>query len=357
LKLIANGYVTKTDKNIELLVSCYESGVRIDVFLTHRFKELSRTLIQRLITKKSVRLNGCYPQRSDLVRTDDIVLIDKMTADNKQTLAPTPMTLDIIYEDDDLIVINKPANLIVHPGAGTSGTPTLVEGVLYHTKSLSLLDNEVAKFRPGIVHRLDKDTTGLLVMAKTNFSHQKLAKQFAEKTNKRVYLALLDGILKTSSLRIETILQREKKMKTRFSSIPIREQEDSPRGKRAISEFEKIVTFSNHLTLAKIRLSTGRTHQIRVQAKSTKCPVLGDLVYHRPVQLPYTFPREIRNYFEKITRQQLHAWELGFTHPRDNRFISFTAPLPELFKKNLLLLEPYADETGWQKKLIRQNND
>jgi 23S rRNA pseudouridine1911/1915/1917 synthase len=227
------------------------------------------------------------------------------------------MDLKILFEDDHIIVIDKPAGLAVHPGAGDTG-PTLVQGLLYHVGPSGLghpqsgYEDPLASLRPGIVHRLDKDTSGVMVCAKSDRAHADLAKQFQDKkTLRREYGALLDGRLSQDDMVFESWLKRDPVTRVTFASS----KSPLPGARYAKSHFRVEEVFLGRLSLVKVRLFTGRTHQIRVHAKDLGAPIIGDLVYHRPTVLPAQWPSSVRQAVTAISRQLLHARLLSFRHP------------------------------------------
>ena len=284
-------------------------GKRLDIFLLENFSNLSRSHIKNMIDGENVSLNGKYVKAGEKLRLNDKVQAE-MPALQEVKTKPENIPIEIVYEDDDLAVINKPQGMVVHAGAGnTSGT--LVNALLYKLKNLSGING---KLRPGIVHRLDKNTSGLLLVAKNDFAHNSLAKQIAEKSCKRSYIALLEGTLKEQSGTITTHIAREKKHRTLMNVCPDNE------GKLAITEY-KVLKYYNGYTLVEFNLKTGRTHQIRVHASRVlHRPIVGDKEYN-----PTT----------KINGQLLHAYKLEFTQPHTEKRIVVKAPIPDYFEKVL----------------------
>jgi 23S rRNA pseudouridine1911/1915/1917 synthase len=266
------------------------------------------------------------------------------------------MQLDILFEDDSLLVINKPAGIAVHPGAGEKGA-TLVHGLLFHCKKLGRGssddedDGEVNE-RPGIVHRLDKDTTGVMVVAKSDVAHAHLSKQFHDKTNFRQYVALMNGAFPEGDWVRDSYLHRDPRERTRFASMDVNVYEhkkqregmdDLPGYRFARTVFKREALYGNVLSLVSLKLFTGRTHQIRLHASDLGCPILGDQTYGKsPVCLGRSiFNPDLEGMIASIERQMLHAWVLGFTHPVSGKWLQFEAPLPSDFAKLLQRLEPY----------------
>lgn len=288
-------------------------GKRLDIFLHEKFSDLSRSHIKNMIDGGNVLLNGKVVKAGEKLRLNGVVQAEKPVLQEVKT-KPEDIPIEIVYEDDDLAVVNKPQGMVVHAGAGnTSGT--LVNALLYRLKNLSGING---KLRPGIVHRLDKNTSGLLLIAKNDFAHNSLAKQIAEKTCKRTYIALLEGTLKEQEGVISTHIARDKKHRTLMNVCPETE------GKLAITEY-KVLKYYNNYTLVEFNLKTGRTHQIRVHASRVlHRPIVGDREYN-----PTT----------KINGQLLHAYKLEFTQPRTGKQIVVTAPVPEYFEKVLKKLQ------------------
>jgi 23S rRNA pseudouridine1911/1915/1917 synthase len=291
---------------IELIVSTNEAKVRLDQFLAKRLPEFSRSRLQHLIREGFVRLNNSTSRPREIVRGGDKIDLTEPPLEKIETL-PEAIPLEILFEDNDLIVINKPAGLVVHPGAGHR-EHTLVNALLNHCTTLSGIGG---KERPGIVHRLDKETSGCLVVAKNDAAHRELSKQFAERTVEKIYLALAAGKLRKLAGVIEGKIARHPVHRQRMSATALR-------GRTAKTDY-RVVRSSERASLVECRLHSGRTHQIRVHLHHLGHPVLGDKVY--APSLAKNFPR-----------QMLHAWKLGIRHPRTEEWKSFEAPLPDDFK-------------------------
>jgi 23S rRNA pseudouridine1911/1915/1917 synthase len=283
--------------------------MRIDRHLVMALPEFSRSRIQQLIRGEFVRLNGVTTRAHQLLRTGDQIELTIPEAEKIET-QPEAIPLEILFEDDDLIVINKPAGMTVHPGAGHHDH-TLVNALLHHCPTLSGIGG---KQRPGIVHRLDKETSGCLVAAKNDVAHRELSKQFAARTVQKIYLALVAGNVRKQTGVIEETIGRHPVHRQRMSVA-------SPRGRAAKTEY-RVVSSSKQASLLECRLHSGRTHQVRVHLHHLGHPVLGDKIYA---------PRFAKDF----TRQMLHAWKLGFHHPRIGKWKSFEAPLPEDFQAAL----------------------
>ena len=320
------------ENEVEFFVE--EAGDRLDRWLASRLLEISRSRIQKLIDAQMVAVNGSDATSNYRVRVGDQINIS-LVPDDRLELSPQPVKLDILYEDDDLLVINKDAGLTVHPGAGTYGIPTLVEGVLYYLKQTPAPGN----LRPGIVHRLDKDTSGALVVSKNEYTHQRLSLQFSEKSNHREYAALLVGVLPQNELAVESYLSRDPHNRLKFASHP---SDPGGSARWAKSVFKEQVRFAHRMSLASVTLHTGRTHQIRVHAKVLNAPVLGDQLYGHKVDFGGHMSKEVQAALNKASRQMLHARLLGFTHPRTKVDMMFEAPVPQDFKLLLSQLKPYA---------------
>jgi len=279
--------------------------LRLDRFLASQLSGYSRARLQQLIRTRFVRLNGQAARARDLVRAGDEIELTEPPLE-KIDNQPEHIPLEILFEDNDLIVINKPAGLVVHPGAGHR-EHTLVNALLHHCPNLSGIGG---KERPGIVHRLDKETSGCLVIAKNDQAHQGLAIQFAARSVEKIYLAIVAGKLRKTAGVIEEKIGRHPVDRQRMSVT-------SPRGRAAKTEY-RVVRSSDKMSLVECQLHTGRTHQIRVHLHHLGHPVLGDKVYA---------PKLAKEY----PRQMLHAWKLGFQHPRTGEWKSFAARLPNDF--------------------------
>ncbi len=297
---------------IEFVVSEDDAKLRLDQFLARRLPEYSRSRLQQLIRTGFVRLNEQSTRPRQIVRAGDkIDLIEPPL--EKIDVRPEPIPLEVLFEDGDLIVINKPAGLTVHPGAGHR-EHTLVNALLSHCATLSGIGG---KERPGIVHRLDKETSGCLVVAKNDTAHRELSKQFAARTVEKIYLALVAGKLRKPTGVIEEKIGRHPIHRQRMSAT-------SPRGRSAKTEY-RVIRSSDQASLVECRLHSGRTHQIRVHLHHLGHPVLGDKIYS---------PRFAKNF----PRQMLHAWKLGFHHPRTGEWKHFEAPLPADFATAIQLI-------------------
>lgn len=320
---------------IEFLVSEEEIGQRIDVVLSRRLQQASRTKISEFFREKSVKINDSSVKASYRLRDDDYIsCFGELTVSQSKHLVPKPLDLDILYEDDDIIVINKPVGLVVHPGAGTQET-TLVEGLLHHCQSLPKADDQM---RPGIVHRLDKDTSGVMVCAKTQESLHHLANQFKSKRElNRTYVAILCGVLEKDAIDVRTYNFRDPSSRVKYKAIDENEYEQLEQMNRlthgpyrhAISHFQVLARYAHCLTKVQVTLDTGRTHQIRVHAAHLGKPVLGDVLYGKKRQWPSSLPPELADSLVNFPRQALHAQSLTITQPRTLEKLTFTVALPQ----------------------------
>lgn len=292
-----------------------QAGIRIDKFLSDEFPEMSRSYIQKLIKEEQITVNGKVIKANYKVSEEDLVVMNEPELKEPDILAED-IPLDILYEDSDLLIVNKPKGMVVHPSAGHY-TGTLVNALMYYCKEdLSGINGVM---RPGIVHRIDMDTTGSLLVCKNDFAHQNLAEQLKVHSIRRVYHAIVHGVLKEDEGTIDAPIGRHpierKKMAINHKN-----------GKEAVTHFKVLKRFKNY-TYIQCQLETGRTHQIRVHMSSIKHPLVGDVVYG-PAKCPF-----------KLQGQTLHAKILGIEHPRSGEYIEADAPLPEYFVSLLKKLE------------------
>lgn len=282
-----------------------DEGLRIDKYLSNIFKDKSRSFIQGLIEKENVKVNSkSLKSNYKLKKADEIEIM--IPEPEILSVEAENIPIDIVYEDEDVIVVNKAQGMVVHPAPGNYNG-TLVNALLYHCKDLSSINGVI---RPGIVHRIDKDTSGILVIAKNDDAHNKLSEQLKDHSMKREYYALIEGILKNNDGTIDKPLGRCKKDRLKIGII-----ED---GKRAVTHYEVVERYNGY-TLVKCVLETGRTHQIRVHMASIGFPLVGDPLYG--------FKRQKF----KLEGQVLHARTLGFIHPRTGEYMEFTSELPQYF--------------------------
>lgn len=287
---------------------------RIDKFLAEQCEELSRSFLQKLLKSGEVSVNGQAVKASFRLSEGDLIVFEVPEA-AKPEILPEPFPLDILYEDEDVILVNKPKGMVVHPAAGHySGT--LVNALMYHCRdSLSGINGVL---RPGIVHRIDMDTTGVIIACKNDVSHRSIAEQLKEHSITRRYQAIVHGRLKTDEGIVDAPIGRNPQDRKKMS---INERN----GKPAVTHYHVLNRFRDY-THIECRLETGRTHQIRVHMASIGHPLLGDAVYG-PARCPY-----------RLEGQTLHAGVLGFVHPRSGKYMEFSAPLPEYFEKLLRTL-------------------
>ena len=298
-----------------------QEPLRIDKFLMNRIENASRNKIQLAAKNGSVKVNNISVKQNYRVKPSDEIKVMFSYPPFENLLKPEKIDFQIIYEDRDLLVVNKPPNLVVHPGHGNySGT--LLNGILYHVKDLP----ENNSGRPGLVHRIDKDTSGLLVVAKSEIAMRNLSEQFFLKQTKRNYIALVWGSFKNKSGSINNYIGRDKKNRMIMSV-----SDDKDHGKNAITHY-KVLEDLNYVSLLECRLETGRTHQIRAHMKYLGNPIFNDDRYGGNKILKGTiftkYKQFVENCFKLLPRQALHAKSIGFNHPRSNKIMSFESELP-----------------------------
>ncbi len=303
-------------------VSASQSPVRIDRYLTAKLEGVSRNKVQNAVKAGNVVVNDKPVKVNYKVRPGDIIRLLLPYAPYRELLKPEPMDLDIVYEDNDVLVVNKPPGLVVHPAHGHySGT--LINGIIHHVENLPQSGDDV---RPGLVHRIDKDTSGLLVVAKNETSMNKLAKQFAEKTTERKYIALVWGDLEQDEGTIRGHVGRHPKNRIMMHVFP-----EGSQGKHAVTHYKVLERF-HYVTLVEVTLETGRTHQIRVHFKHIGHPLFNDAVYGGDKILKGStfakYKQFVENTFKVLPRQALHAKTLGFTHPTTGLRMRFDSPVP-----------------------------
>ena len=320
------------EKNINLIVLENENNLRVDVLINKREELISRTRIKNLILKEKLTLNNeIIKDPSKKVNTGDKLNL-QIPAPEKASLKPYAYKLEIIYEDKDLLVINKPAGIVMHPGAGNYDK-TIVNALIHHDKdSLSTIGDEL---RPGIVHRIDKNTSGLVVIAKNNETHENLSKQFSDHTIIRVYQLLIWGKLRPSSGKIETLISRSSKNRQLM-------EVSRSKGKHAITNYKTIEVFENNKTptfsLVECKLETGRTHQIRVHMTHLGNNIVGDDKYKKKYKKIKNIDFVLEDRISKLNRQFLHAKTLGFVHPKTNKELIFSSILPNELNDLLKML-------------------
>jgi 23S rRNA pseudouridine1911/1915/1917 synthase len=299
---------------------------RLDKFISRVMDDMSRSAVLRLIEAGLVTVNGAPEKPSLKLRGGEIILI-KIPPPAPATPVAEEIPLEIVYEDSDIIVVNKPAGMVVHPGAGNySGT--LVNALLGHCRDLSGIGGEI---RPGIVHRIDKDTTGVLVVAKNDRAHHSLAGQFKQHTIKRVYTALVYGSPKGDRGSVDSDIGRHPSDRKKMSGA-------ARRGRRAVTHWRVAGRYPG-ITLMTVTLETGRTHQIRVHLSEAGHPLLGDSIYGGSGRLSNVRDPVLRNLIRDLGRQALHAGVLGIIHPSTGEYMEFTADIPEDMAQIIRYLE------------------
>ena len=328
---------------IEFKVSKNFTNTRIDKYLvSQNHKDLfSRNLIDKLIISGKVFINSDNKfKKSYLVQENDLIMVDLeiLSEENKNCLEKENIPIDIVYEDDFMAVINKKAGITVHPAPGNKNG-TLVNALLFHFhEKLSTINknSENEEFpRPGIVHRLDKDTSGLIIIAKDDKTHFELSKLFMNRLIKKKYLCLCLGVPNPLSGEINFPISRHKTDRKKMSACP--------QGREALSSYKTLIDF-DYFSLLEVEIHTGRTHQIRVHLEANNHPVLGDIVYNSLKRTlaccPLNHQKTLKQYLVKnLNRQALHAWKLSFVHPILKSEVNLTTPLPEDIKKVIIFLQ------------------
>ena len=318
---------------INLIVEENSDKKRIDTFIFEKCTELSRTRIKKLILNNKLKIDGkIINAPSKKIRKGDNIFLE-IPEPKKTSLKPFNFDLDIIYQDDDLIVINKPAGISMHPGPGNYDN-TVVNALMNYKKiKLSSIGDEL---RPGIIHRIDKDTSGLVVIAKNNLSHENISKQFSDHSIDRVYNALVWGKLRPQSGVIETFIVRSSKNRQLMDV-------SFTKGKKAITNYKTLNIFQGKniptFSLIECKLRTGRTHQIRVHMSYKGNQIVGDKKYKKKYKKLKSISEDINKKIMRLERQFLHARILGFNHPRSGKKLFFEANLPEDLKKIINVLE------------------
>jgi 23S rRNA pseudouridine1911/1915/1917 synthase len=315
-------------EKIRIVVPPKQSKVRLDVYLTHQIQNATRNKVRSAIDAGSVLVNGRLVKASHAIAPGEIIDITLPHPPRPEATAED-IPIDIVFEDDQLLIVNKAAGMVTHPAYGNY-TGTLVNALLYHCNSLS---NVNTALRPGIVHRLDKDTTGLMVVAKNDVAHHLLAKQFSRRTISREYWAIVWGKFQSKKGTIEANLGRSKRDRKKVAV--------TAEGKHAVTDYEVIKEY-DFLSLIRLKLRTGRTHQIRVHLAHIGHPVFGDPTYggrsHLWGGLEGTKAQQAQNLLKIIARQALHAKTIGFVHPSTKEQIEFGSELPEDMKEILTRL-------------------
>tara|TARA_B100000686_G_scaffold17832_1_gene16526 strand:+ start:20 stop:1000 length:981 start_codon:yes stop_codon:yes gene_type:complete len=310
-------------KSINLIAQTEDNSLRVDVFINKKENSLSRTRIKNLILNKKLKLNGqkINSPSHKVLKGDKINL--EIPEPKKASLKSFNFKLDIVYEDSDLLIINKPAGIIMHPGAGNYDN-TIVNALMYYCKgNLSNIGDEL---RPGIIHRIDKDTSGLVVIAKNNKAHENLSDQFNKHTINRIYQLMVWGKLRPQSGKIETLITRSSRNR-QLMEVGI------TKGKKAITNYKTLEVFENDktptLSLVECKLETGRTHQIRVHMSYKGNNILGDKKYKKKFKKFKNIDTSLEEALLKLNRQFLHAKTLGFTHPKSGKELKFSSILPQ----------------------------
>ena len=309
-----------------------DSGNRLDVTLTKLITDFTRSNLKKIIELKRVKINNSVEKSpSKKLKTDDVIEIDLISNEEIKIL-PAKIKLNIVHEDKDILIINKPAGMVVHPGAGNYKN-TLVNALVYKYKNKLSDINGIT--RPGIVHRIDKETSGLLVIAKNNKAHANLGKQFSDHTIQRTYQALAWGVLRPLNGKIETLIGRSRKNRQLMSVTEIT-------GKKSITNYQTVKVFNikdiPKISFVECKLETGRTHQIRVHMAYKGNFLLGDQQYGKKNLKFKKINEEFEDKLKILSRQALHAKTLGFIHPTNKKLINFESKLPKDFQKILNLL-------------------
>ena len=319
-------------KTIEFLVGNSEAFSRVDVYLSKEINYLTRSFIKKIIKEKNLIINGnIVDSPSAKIKANDKIILNLNIKENNN-LIPKKIKLDIVFEDKDIVIINKPKGMVVHPGAGNFDN-TLANALSFKFKNK--LSDVNGKLRPGIVHRLDKNTSGLLVVAKNNLAHAKLAKQFNNHSIKRKYKCLVWGVIRPFNGRLETLITRNKKNRKLMTV-------DEVKGKKAITNYKTIRVFSKNtmptISYLECQLETGRTHQIRVHLDYKGTSIIGDSQYGKKKIKFKKINKTFLKMINEIQGQALHAETLEFLHPTKNKLVSFKSKIPSDFSNLLKFL-------------------
>ena len=311
------------EKKINLIVEDVDKNLRVDVFINKKENQISRTRIKNLILDKKLKLNqNTLRDPSKKVSIGDILELT-IPEPKKASLKPFEYKLNIIYEDEDLIVLNKPAGIVMHPGAGNFDNTIVNALVNYDKDSLSNIGDEL---RPGIVHRIDKDTSGLVVIAKNNQAHENLSSQFSKHSINRIYQLLIWGKIRPTKGKIETLITRSSKNRQIM-------EVSNTKGKKAITNYKTLEIFENKntptLSLLECKLETGRTHQIRVHMNYLGNSIVGDKKYKKKFKKIKNIDPLLEKNLVNLNRQFLHAKTIGFIHPKKNEEMVFNSILPQ----------------------------
>ena len=301
---------------------------RLDTFIAECLPDISRSQLKKLINSGQITLNGVTSKASNKLKGGELIQINLPPPEPIEAL-PEPIPLDVLYEDQDLIVINKPAGMVVHPAAGHPHG-TLVNALLYHCQDLAGIGGDL---RPGIVHRIDKDTAGVIVATKNDQSHQHLAAQFKDHSIKRRYLALIHGAPDSPSGTIDQPIGRHPTQRKKMSG-------KSKNGKRAVTHWKILKQYNvSRLSLLEMQLETGRTHQIRVHFSEINCPLVGDPLYGNRSRTIAIKDMELRQLIDQLPGQALHAQCLGFIHPKSGKYLEFFSEIPETLQSIITHLD------------------
>ena len=310
-------------KKINLIVKSSDKNLRLDVFINKKEKSISRTRVKNLILNNHLKINNkLINEPSKKVSDGDLINLS-IPEPKKASLKPYNFKLDIVYEDEDLIVLNKPAGIIMHPGAGNYDQTIVNALINYNKDSLSNIGDEL---RPGIVHRIDKNTSGLVVIAKNNYTHENLSLQFSKHSITRIYQLLIWGKIRPSKGKIETLISRSSKNRQMMEVSRIK-------GKKAITNYQTIELFESEntptLSLVECKLETGRTHQIRVHMNYLGNSIIGDDKYKKKFKKIKKIDPILEKKLMSLNRQFLHAKTIGFIHPKKNEEMIFNSILPK----------------------------
>ncbi len=304
------------------------AGERLDRFLAEQLPELTRSQLKRLIDDSQVHVGGAPAKAGLKLRGGEAIAVT-LPEPQPVAAAAEAIPLSILYEDSHLIVVDKPAHMVVHPAPGHHGG-TLVNALLHHCTDLSGVGGAL---RPGIVHRLDKDTSGVMVATKNDHAHQQLARQFKAHSIRRCYRALVHGLVQNEQGTIDRPIGRHPAQRLKMSS-------SARRGRRAVTHWQVLRRYDrDRLTLLDLTLETGRTHQIRVHLAEMNLPVVGDALYGNPKLARGIADPQLRKLLEQLDRQFLHAWQLGFSHPQTGAGLQFRAGLPAELERIVAYLE------------------
>ena len=310
-------------KKISLIVKNEDKNSRVDVFINKRENDLSRTRIKNLILNNKLKINDkLVNDPSKKILLDDNIQL-QIPEPKKASLKPFKFELDIVYEDEDIIVLNKPAGIVMHPGAGNYDNTIVNALINYDKNSLSNIGDEL---RPGIIHRIDKNTSGLIVVAKNNVAHENLSLQFSAHSIKRIYQLLIWGKIRPSKGKVETLITRSSKNRQLM-------EVSRTKGKKAITNYKTLELFENKniptLSLLECKLETGRTHQIRVHMNYLGHSIVGDDKYKKKFKKVKNIDLELEKMILNLDRQFLHAKTIGFIHPKKNVEMVFNSNLPK----------------------------